>query len=197
MHIDDFKLGLKRWISWKPRLLELERTLEIIHSKPFILWLRTVSPEKIAEWLWANFLLSGRARSRSQVSWHPVRSQVSWLLVQGSFHYTHTDSLFFEDVLGCLPWSNRCVNDHIHQMKCLWWQVMGPWNLPTQSGYTLITIFPGLEHLNGSSLIIQQIIKLLNTVFKAVCNLAPINHMKLSPLLITAVDASLHSVLPR
>lgn len=90
MHIDDLKLGLKRWISWKPKLLELERTLEIIHSKPFILWLRTQSPKKITEWLWANFLLSGKARIRSQVSWHPVRSQVSWLLVQGSFHYTHT-----------------------------------------------------------------------------------------------------------
>lgn len=155
MHIDDLKLGLKRWISWKPRLLELERTLEIIHSKLFILWLRTLSPEKIAEWLWANFLLSGRARIRSQVSWHPFRSQVSWLWVQGSFHYTHTDSLFFEDVLGCLPWSNCFVNDYIHQIKYLWWQVMGPWSMPIQSGYTLMMIFPCLEHVNDSSLTVQ------------------------------------------
>ena len=144
MHIDDLKLGLKRWISWKPRLLELERTLEIIHSKPFILWLRTLSPEQIAEWLWANFLPSGRARIRSQVSWHPVRSQVSWLLIQRSFHYTHSESLFFEDVLGCSPWSICFVNDHIHQIKCLWWQVTGPWNMLIQTGYTLIIIFPWL-----------------------------------------------------
>ena len=130
MPIDDFKLGLKRWISWKLRLLELEWTLEIVYSNPFILWLGTLSPEKIAEWLWASFLPSARARTRSQVSWLPVRSQVSWLLVQGYFHYTYTDSLFFEAVLGCLHWSSYFVNDHIHQIKCFWWKIMGLWNIP-------------------------------------------------------------------
>lgn len=49
MHIDHLKLGLERWISWKLTRLELERTLEIVYSNPFILWLRTLSPEKIAQ----------------------------------------------------------------------------------------------------------------------------------------------------
>lgn len=171
MYIDDLKLGLKRWISWKCTLLELERTLAIVYN-PFALWLRTRSPEKIAEWLWASFL-SGRARTRSQVSWHPVRSQVSWcpvrsqvswLLFQGSFHYTYWLSVLW----GC-PGLLTLI-----KLLCKWSH--SPHKMALMTGHgtldhtCIISLYsnespsPSIWNLNGSSLIIQQFIMLFNII---------------------------------